>query len=335
MLHPRDGDEVLGTGLRVPCDDGRSVLLLPGIEDELMPVGLDRHSAGDYDADDATTVAAHVQAGGTVLVAHTESRDLEQLRAQHAAGMAGVEIFNLHASFAPDIRGDYLGLDPLGWATDIAPFTSPDATGEPDLFVLGVLGEQTVSVEKWDALLRDSPSVGVGGTDAHQNVLSIDLRDGERGDSYRRMLRWFSNWVLTDADGPEDVQAALQAGRSFLVFEILGTPAGLDFYLLDEQGSVHEMGGEAPAGSLVVGCPTLHRGSPRGLDEPEIEVIVFKDGAEWARGCGDHATDGPGVYRVRVDITPRHLAPFLGEAPEPYYRPFPWVYSNALRVELP
>ncbi len=33
------------------------------------------------------------------------------------------------------------------------------------------------------------------GTDAHENSFPIMLRDGERGDSYRRLLRW--------ADSPE------------------------------------------------------------------------------------------------------------------------------------
>ena len=57
--------------------------------------------------------------------------------------------------------------------------------------------------------------IGTAGTDAHQNVLPILLRDGERGDSYRRMLRWFSNMVLVESGEPTPAtaQAALEAGR--------------------------------------------------------------------------------------------------------------------------
>jgi hypothetical protein len=340
LTHARPGDEIVAGGSWIPCDDGRRSLFMPGIEDELMPVALDRHVAGDdplendriYNQDDTEAITAEIEAGGAVMIAHTEQRDVTQLLAQQADGITGLEIFNLHASFAPDIRGDFLGLDPLGWATDIAPFTSPDATGEPDLFVLGVLEEQTVSVDKWDTLLAAGPAVGVAGTDAHQNVLAIDLRDGERGDSYRRMLRWFSNWVLAEGDDPASAQAALESGRVWVVFEILGTPDHLDFSVTDTDGGTVEMGGEATGGTLHVSCPTLHRDSPRGLEEPEISVVVYKDGAQWQTGCGDFELDGPGSYRMRAEIVPNHLVPFMGDEPDPYRRPFPWLYSNAIRV---
>jgi hypothetical protein len=234
--------------------------------------------------------------------------------------------------FAPDIRAEDLGLDGLGWVTDIAPFTVADGTAEPDLLVLGVLQSQPPSLAAWDTLLARGPIVGVGGTDAHQNVLPILLRDGIRGDAYQRMLRWFSNVVWADAAEPATVQQALAAGRSHLVFEILGSEVGFDLYLRDPAGEAHETGSDAPEGTLVVGCPTLHPASPRGLDDPEVTVRVLKDGAAWHEGCGEVPTDGPGVYRVEVDIVPLHLRPFLGDDPEPWLHAYPWIYSNAVRV---
>jgi hypothetical protein len=35
-----------------------------------------------------------------------------------------------------------------------------------------------------------------------------------------------------------------------------------------------------------------------------------------------------------VDVVPRHLAAFLGEAADGFVRTYPWVYTNAIRVEM-
>jgi hypothetical protein len=175
--------------------------------------------------------------------------------------------------------------------------------------------------------------VGVAGTDAHQNVLPYDLRDGERGDSYRRMLRWFSNHLLVEAPGAEAAEQALAAGRVYVAFEALGTPANFDVHVVQDDGRVVEMGGEASGGTLVVGCPRLAEGSPRGTKDPEITVEVVRDGMSWAQGCGEFPLDGSGAYRVRVDQVPHHLEPFLGLDPEPWLqRPYPWLFSGAIRV---
>jgi hypothetical protein len=345
LFHHREGDTWVDAGgehvaNELHCDDGHVVRWLPGIEDELMPIGLEAQVAGDdfdendriYNTYDASAVRAEREVGATVLVAHTEQRPAADLEPLQDAGLAGVEIFNLHAAFDPDIRGEYLGLDPLGWAEGIAPFTSPDATGEPDLYFLGVFEEQAVSLATWEALLARGPMTAVAGTDAHQNVLPLLLRDGERGDSYRRMLRWFSNRVRTTEDTPTAVEAALAAGQTYVAIEALATPTGFDLYL-QTPGGVVEMGGEGGAGELVVTCPTLHPDTPRGLEAPEITATVYRNGAEWQQGCGTFPTDGPGTYRVRIEIVPHHLVPFLGEDPAPYLRRFPWIWSNAIRVE--
>lgn len=347
LFHHREGDvwvEEGGVKLanRLVCPDGHEVTWMPGIEDELMPVSLDRHAAGEdfaendrlYNGYDTEALSAERDAGAAVLVAHTEQRDRDDLIALQDAGLVGVEIFNLHAMFAPDIREEALGLDGLGWVTDISAFTTPDATAEPDLFVLGVLQSQPPSLQHWDALLARGPMFGLGGTDAHQNVLPINLADGVRGDAYQRMLRWFSNVLWTDDDSVTAQQAAILAGRGHLVFEILGTERGFDLHLRESDGDIVEMGGEGSEGVLVVGCPTLDPRSPHGLDAPEIGVRVLKDGETWKEGCGEHPTEGPGVYRVEVDIVPHHLRPFLGADPEPWLKTYPWIYSNALRVGL-
>lgn len=343
LLSPQPGDELVtdATGApyanRVTCDDGHVVTWYPGIEDELMPLALDRHVADDaatndaiYNGYDAATVAAERDAGAAVWLAHGEGRDRADLEALHDAGLVGLELFNLHAAFDPENR-ELLGLDPYGWIGDIVPFTDTAGTAEPDLLVLAVLSEQAPSVAHWDALLQRGPIAGAAGTDAHQNAMPTVLRDGERGDSYRRMLRWFSNVLLADGDDAGAAEAALRAGRVYVAFEVLGTPSGFDVYV-QSGDATYEMGADAPAGTLVVACPTLSASSPRGEAAPEITTTVLRDGVPWQTGCGSFAVDGPAVYRVRADIVPRHLEPFLGGDPEPWMKAYPWVYSNAIRV---
>ena len=338
-----DGGAVIGN--RLGCEDGRTVAWMPGIEDEMMPIGLRSHVSEDpavnndlYNRTDAEAFAAVVAAGAAPFVAHTEQRDIELLRQHQQDGLVGAELFNLHAAFDPDIRSEFLGLEKADWLARIAPMTSPAGTAEPDLFMLAVLIEQAVSVGRWDALQQTGETVGVAGTDAHQNVLPTLLRDGDRGDSYRRMLRWFSNQVRlpegAQADDPLQQRAALLAGRSAVVFEILGSP--IDWDLRVEGGSeTLEMGSTAPFSSgmsLVVDCPRLAPTSPQGEAAPEVEAVLFKDGAEWARGCGTFAIDGPGVYRARFDVRPLHLRGFLGDDPEPWLGVYPWIYTNPVRL---
>lgn len=344
LTHAAPGDEPVlldgvPVGSVVECEGGHRVTWLPGIEDELMPVALKRHVEGDaeerdalYNLDTPEAVQAMVDAGGTVLVAHTEGREVSHLLDLQQHGMSGIEVFNLHAMFAPDKREEDLGLDPFSWLDDIAPFTNDDASAEPDLLFLAVHDHQDPSLAAWDELLAVGPMVGVGGTDAHQNVLPLVLRDGERVDSYRRMLRWFSNLVLVDDDTLEAVESGLAAGRVVVAFEVLGTPSGFDVYLEGGDGQIYEMGSDAAAGELVVTCPTLAAGSPRGTDAPSIHVSVLRDGEPWQQGCGTFVAEAGHVYRVQVDITPYHLRPFLGDDPDSWMRPFPWLYAGAIRT---
>lgn len=340
---PGDDGQTIAT--RVPCgapNDDHRVLWMPGIEDELMPVSLKVHAGADaaendrlYNGFDAEAIAADVAAGSTVLLAHTEQRDPAVLASLIDVGLQGVELFNLHAMFDPDIRADYLGLDQMGWLADVAPFTSESGTAEPDLLFLAVLQQQDISIETWDGLNAIRPVVGTAGTDAHQNVLPILLRDGERGDSYRRMLRWFSNMVLVESGEPTPAtaQAALEAGRLYVAFEVLGTPETVDFHLEGPDGAVTEMGSIATGlGTLHVGCPTLAPSAPRGEEAPEISVSVFRDGELWQEGCGDFEVTQSGVYRMRATMIPYHLRDFLGEAPDVWLHEYPWIYTNPLHV---
>ena len=310
-LMREDDQDLDGIASRLAC----GTVVMPGFEDTLMPVGMEMRleDTNTYDRDDPDSIAAMKAGGGIVLQAHTEERALELVQQRVEDGLQGFEIYNLHAMFDPDIRETYLGLDRLGWMSDMDPFTSGEAT--PDLFFLAVHQEQPPSLATFDAVWQTHDVIGTAGTDAHQNVLPLEMADGERVDSYRRMMSWFSNWLLSDGETPQDYDEALAAGRVAIVFEVLGTPDTVDVHL---EGS-----------TLQVHCPVLTADSPWDGEAPDIEVQVLKDGAPWKTGCGAHETDGAGVYRVAMSITPHHLAGFV---PAEFIRPYPWIYVQPVRV---
>jgi hypothetical protein len=348
-----DGDEPVTSssgeviGNRLDCGGGRRALIAAGNEDALMSLGLERHLPGDpatrealYDGDDEATVQAMRDAGALVAIPHTESRPIEYLRAMPYDGM---EIYNLHAAIDPDIREVDLGLDPYAAAAGILPFTATDdADAQPDLAFLGFFEDLPRYAEIWDTLLLERRVTGVAGTDVHQNTFPGPLRDGERGDSYRRLMRWFSNVALVEGPDLEiaSLKAALREGRSYVAFEILGVPAGFDFHA-EADGTAVEMGGTAPAGApLRVRAPSVLDLDP-AVEPPEITMRLLRvtEGgtevvAEAESGAAiDVDAAAPGPHRVEVRIVPRHLRPYLGPAPDTYMKSYPWVISNPIYVE--
>ncbi len=349
ILLPRGDDEPIVEGgetvaNRIVCPDGRDVIYMAGFEDSLMPLGMDRHAApyGDeadelYDRTDQTLFDEVAAAGGMVFQEHPEERDLATLEAYQDMGLVGLEVFQLHSMLDPGSREEIYGLDPFGWIEDIGPFTEPEGTGEPDLLFLAFFQELGPNVDRWDHLLQRGPMVGMAATDAHRNVMPIELRDGERPDGYRRNFRWFSNIVLADTRDTVAVDEAVAAGRLLMAFEIFGMPDGTALWYADGSGTEHEMGATCTGcagGTLHLECPVLSANSPRdGVNAPEIAATIFRDGEPWQTGCGEFEVSETGVYRARVDITPHHLVPFLGDDPSPYLHPYPWVYTNAIRVQ--
>ncbi|HVK68382.1 MAG TPA: hypothetical protein VM694_28185 [Polyangium sp.] len=348
LLFIQPGDEpILGAdgaplGNYIACGDGRRVLVTAGNENTFMSVGLERHLPGDpatrratYEGEDASTVDAMHEAGALVFVAHTESRTPEWLASMP---FDGVEVYNVHAAIDPDIRKDYLGLEAYGGGASILPFTRQDDDGpQPDLAFLGFFEELPIYGQRWDALLATRNVTGIAGTDVHENSFPGVLRDGERGDSYRRLMRWFSNIALVDGPiTPTSVKAALAAGRSYVAFEILGAPAGFDFHA-ETNGAVVEMGGQAPAGSTIVArAPKVHNIDP-AVTAPTISMRLLRIDASGttiaAEGDTIRLENAPsGAYRVEVRILPTHLRPHVGDTGEGYIRERLWILANPIRI---
>jgi hypothetical protein len=354
LFNMRGGDEAVRDGggaqiaSRLACPDGHRLLIMVGGENDLMPVMLDRHpTAADvaerhaiYNGDDVATVAAFRDAGGLVWIPHSESRTVDHIR---EIAPNGLEVYQLHANIDPDIREDHLGLPGYTAIAAVAEFadTAPTAP-EPDLAILSFLAPNQPALDRWDQLLGEGLRlVGSGGTDAHENALPIMMRDGERGDSYRRMIRWFSNVVLTDdPDDPAAIERDLAAGQMFLAFEVFGTPVGFDVHATGAAPA--ELGGEVAAtagATLEVTLPTVY-----GLDPlapaPAIAGRIWRLSAAGktmvAEGPGPTLTaplDQVGAYRVEVTITPIHLGANLGHlGTELAEQTYVWIYASPLYV---
>jgi hypothetical protein len=354
LFNMRAGDEAVldGTGQqiasRMTCPDGHRVLLTVGGENELMPIMLDRHVTAAtvqerhalYNGDTPAAADAFRDAGGLVWIPHSEQRTVDHIR---EIAPNGLEIYQLHANIDPDIRMDHLGLPAGGAIAAVVEFADTNPGGpEPDLALISFLSPNTPSLDKWDQLLGEGQKlVGSGGTDAHQNALPITLADGERGDSYRRMLRWFSNVVLTGApDDPAAIERDLAAGQAFVVFELFGTPVGFDVHAIG--GAAAELGGEVAASAgatLEVTVPAIHQLDP-SLPVPEITGVIYRLDAtgrtEVARGPGPTLSaplSAAGAYRVEIHITPHHLGGYLRDlGPDLAARDFTWIYASPIYV---
>lgn len=337
---------------RLACEDGGHVLVTVGSENPIMPIMLDRHVTGTveerhalYNGDDPAAVAAFRDAGATVWIPHTEQRTSGELMPLEPDG---VEVYQLHANIDPDIREEYLGLDRSGAITAAIEFAELADDGPvPDLALLSFLSENGPSLATWNQLLASGRHIaGSGGTDAHQNALPIMLRDGERGDSYRRVMRWFSNVVLVeDRTDIGQIEEALRAGRMFVVFELMGTPVGFDARAQLPGGDAVELGGTVAVdagASLEVAVPTILDLDP-SLPSPTVEarIIYIPPGtgetsilAEGAGPALSAPLDAAGAYRVEVRIVPRHLGPYLGSFGPAYAeQTLPWIYASPIYVE--
>ncbi len=352
-LLTRPGDDVLagGEGAWWHCPDGHRVLVTVGSENGLMPVMLRRHPGpvglGEealgalYDGEDGEAIDAFHEAGGLVLVNHTEGRPLDWLRARD---IDGLEIYNLHANVDP--RKDTGPGRPRAALPWLLRFMQGNLRLTPDLALLAFFGPNTNALGKWDALIAEGRRpLGVAGTDAHQNAFARPMADGERGDSYRRMLRWFSNHLLVDAarfeSAPLDaVREGLRARRLLVAFEGLGSPVGAAFSARTPSGEEVLLGGDAPVGSrLRLLAPRLPAGHPAD-PAPEVSLRLLRveaDGAkEVARredeGVLEYTVTSPGVYRVEVWMVPHHAGPYVPDMAEYLVRPVPWIYTNPIWI---
>ncbi len=202
----------------------------------------------------------------------------------------------------------------------------------------------------------------MAGSDIHENSFKQQLADGERGDSYRRLMRWFGNHLLVPKGQPLTpmlLNEAVRSGRGYTVFHLFGPPESFDFYA--EPGAARQPIGEL--GDTVTVGAKLHLVAPRPLPkddrraEPVLRLTLLRvapgdssaqvvqtrlwSAAELQAGAAtfvvDTTTAGPGAYRAEVTVIPRHLV-HLVAANNPtdgavYLHEFPYLYSGVIYVE--
>jgi hypothetical protein len=335
VLVERDGAPVAN---RLACPDGSEVLVLAGTEAGTMPVGLEGHAAPQaerdalYGARDAASLDRLRAQGAVILLAHPEDFTIEELI---ALPVDGFEMFNLHAN-------TFLG---MGAALELLVRMNDGDTElpHPDLFLLPILSEDPRYLARWSAALAagEDPTTTIG-TDCHENTFKAVAADGERVDSYRRMMTWMSNHLLVRDDVVDPDQAlkeALRAHRVYGAFEVLGYPTGFDFHAQDGDDVVEIGGRAAPGAHLVVKMPRV-----RMLDDdaepPTLTARILRatpEGfVEVAAGAGDLdvVVDEPGAYRAEIRMVPLHLrAALADDARSVLARDYVWIYANAIRLD--
>ena len=349
---PDEGDQLLSDSEgrpfanRIPCPDGSPVTLMAGTENSIMPLHLHRHPPGTvadrnalYGRRDPAAVAPLRELGASVVVSHSEGWTPQEL-IEFAPD--GIEIFNLHAAIDPDLR-PLLGVDPWSFLGDLLTFLADPEQPDPDRMIMTFWPETQAWTERWDALLAVQRCYGVAATDAHRNTLPFDLSDGDRADSYRRMMQFFSNHLLARDGSPEAIEAALDAGRGYAAFDFLAKPTGFAFYAADG-ATRYDMGGEVawrPGLSLHVKRPDAPEAEPPA-PPPSIRARLIRiDGngsIEVAGGEDDidyEVQPGTAAYRAEVHMVPLHLRPALGNQADRLIHEYPWIYGNPIYVRTP
>jgi hypothetical protein len=340
LLH-RAGDELiehdgLPTGNRAVCADGGSpVTILAGTETGTMPVGIEGHVADEpadrmavYSAATAEAIDALKAQGAVALVAHTEDWTVEQLT---TLPLDGFEMYNVHANLVANpapLLDFFLKLD------------APEELPDPDALLIGAIEEDPRYLETWAAVLAGGiKRVTTMGSDCHRNTFPTLLEDGERVDSYRRCMSWFSNHLLVARESYDDrdLKDALREGRLYGSFDILGYPKGFDFHA-EDGGASREMGSEVTVGAtLVVVMPEV---TDLGADvePPTLTARILRAETDhWevvdeADADLSFTTTEPGAYRAEIRMQPRHLRYWLEPYGELADKDFAWVYANPIYV---
>ena len=343
--HVVDGEE-RPTANRTVCDDGTVQFIMAGSESGLMPVGLDRHVEIDgvrsYGSLDQTYADAIHDAGGLVMLAHPEDFSIEELK---ALPVDGFEMYNLHRNTVAQ----------AGVALELLVRLQESDPGlpHPDLVLAPIFQEDPLYLERWGRVLASGlKRTTTMGTDCHRNTFNRAMQDGERVDSYRRMMSGFSNHLLVRADAFDDIddrglKDALGAGRLYGAFDFLGQPLGFDFHATAGD-VVTEMGETAAVGSTLEAQLPSFRDLAADVEAPFLTLRILRavdDDAGWEVVASLDSDDGsrrlsvavtePGAYRAEVRMVPLHLRADLGRDADILLadgRDFVWIYSNALYV---
>ncbi len=380
VLNIRDGDTPIWRDGQIVesiqhCPDGHQVHLFPGEETSLMPIGLLRHpdpilgsmrlAYGKYNQFSEAVAENLHNAGALIALSHLESKPLTAIRKIQPEL---IEIYNLHANLISAFRQDlWPWIKTTGhWEPAIAGPPHPPCNPcpskwqsvkdipriaqflfnpyvEPDLLFLLLFREDEDSLTKWSQITLERPTTGFAGTDAHENMPSITMRDGDRVNGYRRVMRWFSNFVQIDGTFErEAILASLKSGKVFVAFEILGTPHGFQVDA-ESDDKRYQMGetiirrSNRPV-SFFLKLPDITGiESTSPFPERRLRLLRATENGwqEVARSTDadlHYETTNAGAYRAEIRMRPTHLKPYLFGLTN-LIRDLPWIYTNPIYVK--
>jgi hypothetical protein len=198
----------------------------------------------------------------------------------------------------------------------------------PALAILSVIHWPRGVLDRWDGLMRERPTLGVLGLDAHGGIALTEERDlnfpsHETAFRVGRMHFVTPEPLREDAADRTRVYRALRAGHFFNAFDGLAPATGFRF-------EARHAGGRALMGETMTAREGL-RLWIRIPPGPAATVRVLRDGQVVAEGppgpdsTVEVAADAPGVYRVEVDLE-------AGLFPLSTARVWPWIFSNPIYV---
>jgi hypothetical protein len=200
------------------------------------------------------------------------------------------------------------------------------------------------------ALAVVESTLGVTVSPVIKNLLlaggEIAMSDGDRVDSYARLMRWLENRVIVSSVEPIALAEALRAGRSYGVFTVFGNPDGFS-YRANEGIEMREIGDSAK-GSLTLQLRLPPRPLPTGVPftpteamTAEVRATVVHTDASGSKvihevkGLSNYFTtvvSQPGAYHVELLIKPKHLAKALGPKSPLADKEYLWVITNPIRI---
>lgn len=330
------------------------------------------------------TVAGLKDHGAFVALAHSEEDDISASTILDA-GIDGMEWYNPHANFTNFLSLDLLGgsdpqelIDRLGSIQSF--LLGADDPAYADLVFLVLLqGYPEKGLDKWRDVQVSRPVTGLMGSDVHQNVAidpictpqlmplcqlaaaayphvltsliaggTIDLTDGERIDSYERVLRLVENRVLVEKENPDDIRAAFAAGRTYGVYTVFGDPDGFEVVAIDDVGYRWPIGADVGGSAtmeITNPVPLANGGAPFTATEAadaEIDVKVMRVAPGGPVMVSESTTAGqtwtytptqPGRYYVEVWIKPFQFVSQLGGEPQLADHDYLWVITNPIEID--
>ncbi|HXG85764.1 MAG TPA: hypothetical protein VNI84_17215 [Pyrinomonadaceae bacterium] len=224
----------------------------------------------------------------------------------------GIEVFSLYTN-GKQMNVPFFLLDAL-WSFGAYPeLTIADYFKRPD-----------ANLKKFDEITAARKSTLFAGSDAHSNLGAHLLGDDAGGkminlkfDRYETLFRLVRTHVLLEKDKPltrENLLGALEYGRTFIGFDVLGDTTGFSFTAENADES-KTMGDEISAAENVI----LKVTAPQ-----TARFVIFRNGENVFETGGDTKAEfrvsAPGAYRAEV---------YLDALGAPFDR-MPWIISNPI-----